>query len=254
MNDGRQEDQVTQAHQEFITEMRTQEGLVRDLWHEGVTSYQGVQIEIGTSARSQHNERSFRPRGMLVLSDLKRFSPMLELFPGLKVKFQDKIVQASYFDQKPIDTIPAFLYVEKDRELYVTSKAIIASGVFCHELGHHIQTYFSRDDNQTFLDKQGWQITENGKTRQATVDDLEEFIEANDDNDSVWLTQKKWGLPPKDSVNSNNRYRHSDPCEMVAEVVADNEDKIIELIKTRNLRSPEHQRVVIDYILDELGN
>src|SRR3989344_5102553 len=122
MGDGGQKDKVTQAHREFIAEIRTQEVLVRDLWHKGITTYQGVQIEVGESARSQYDEKGFHPRGMLVLSALKRFSPILELFPGLKVKFQDKVVRASYFDQQPIDTIPAFLYTEKDKKLYVTSE------------------------------------------------------------------------------------------------------------------------------------
>lgn len=251
MSDGGPKDNQIQDHQEFIREMRLQEGLVRNLWNEGNTSYQGVQIEVGESARSQYDEKSFNPRGMLVLVALKRFSPILELFPSLKVKFQDKAIQTSYFDQNPIDTVPAFLYIERGRELYITSKATIATGVFCHELGHHIQTYFSREDNKAFLNSQGWQVAENDKARQATVDDLEDFIEAGDNGNDTWLTRKKWVLP-QEGDHSNRRYRHSSPCEMVAEVVADHEDEIMDLIKFGGLNSSDHQRVVIDYLLGKL--
>lgn len=229
-----------------------QEETSEKLWETGETVYLETPMTLPDLSRTLYpNSNIFKAKTRLLLEVLYQARQLLEIFPGLNVSFQNRPVRVGFFGFEEREVIPEYLYhaFSKGRFLYVSSKAIIGEGVIAHELGHHTHTYFTEANHSSFLERQPWSVVEEGVQRAATLIDLMELTALDDtpDNDNFdssthWLLYNQCGEKGK-------RYRHSNPNEMVAEVFADNFEKM--LSAARNLKSTDSrkQQVVINRLL-----
>lgn len=229
---------------DFKARITYEQQLGQQLWETGFVVYQGVPLSISEGYRQTTTSLRFSSEANMMLANIHRFSPLIRLFPGLNANFNNKTCEISFGPNVRI-VLPEFIYTYRTKTLDVTEKASHAEGVFAHELGHHVHGYFTDSNHRTFLQRQRWSIREGQTLRTATLDDLRELID-KDDEDGFGMDWVLIGLEGKEG----NRYRHSNPLEMVAEVFADQSYDLLSFA----LRERPSQEEIIARLLARFPN
>lgn len=240
---------ITDTEKQIFLKLRANQEQVRNnLLKENATSFEGVEITVSSDFRELLEKGVLEAKIDLLLIRLHESKPLLKIFPDLNVLFEEKTVDSEIFSRR-VTSVPEFLYENNSHTLIATSRAIPAEGVFTHELGHHIHSYFTPEQQLALLNKQNWKIKDGHEERDATFDDLLKQMNAEPiHGDSSFIG---WGITDSQG-NRGKRYRHSNPCEMVAEVVAENREDIFRYISENNLNDQTGQKQVIDFIIQKL--
>lgn len=226
------------------------EKLAKELWERGNIDYQHVPITLTDSFRETVEINRGLAKVELLFLYLDSTQSLLKIFPYLKVVLEDRTVQMRLYDYIR-ESKPEFLYLSKINTLLMTSKATPAEDNFGHELGHHVASFFSEEDWLTLLASQPWKINEEGRYREASIDDLRTLEELHN-AESVSVDEIPDWVYETPSGEKGKRYRHSNPLEMVAEVFADHYDEVLSLIRENRFEGKEGRRTVIKYLLGKL--
>lgn len=225
-----------------------------ELWKTNFTEYNGIPIRVSEDFKNIYNHKNTKNQfvglSCMLFSCIDQAKPILNIFPCLQIVLENKTCEYEVNGMHGA-LMPAFLYETGSHTLFMTSKGIPYEGIFTHELGHHIHGFFTRENHLKFLEDQEWKIEEGSRQRDATPEDIRKLM--NDDVIQEGGKITAWTLRSIEG-KSGTRYRHSSPCEMIAETVADNQKELYALIDREKLLDAKGQRAVIDFILSHLRN
>jgi hypothetical protein len=204
--------------------------LARVLWITNQSIFNTVPVQIHSSYKEEWYKRQkifsqFEATCGLVYRLVNEAAPLLPLFPGLHITFEEKETQVE-FCGNVFNVVNDMLYDSKTKSIIIPNKSYIGTDDFFHEFGHHVHEFFTPGDNQTILTQQNWMVEENGILQPATLEDLALQNSAEDffvDKVPCWKFFYKNDEPGK-------LYRHSNPNEMVAETFTDNYENILNLV------------------------
>ena len=214
--------------------------------------YKDIPITLTDAYRTSKTPAQLEAASSLLLGIIEERAPLLEFFPGLKVAFENKPVVVE-FNGKRDTVLPDMSY--SFPTISISERSQIADSVFDHEGGHHIHTAFTDADNEELLRKHEWNIIEqDGTIRLATRTDLLAIMgDGTDDDQTITGSENERYSPKWEYIHpggvKRKGYRYSNPKEMVAEVVADNMETMLQLIKGEKMNG---QRQIIEYILEKL--
>lgn len=229
--------------------------LVDRLWQTGGIVFNGIDINLPvTSVRDQPGILRYRKMTTFLLYELQYTTPVLNTFPDLHVSLQARVMTARMWNGKLKNLAVDFSYRKRDCTVFLNHQADLTEEVFAHELGHHVNGYFSEQDWLDFLDKQKWRIQkkENHEMRLASLEDIQLLSQQEDPTkppEDEWiLFNPVYDEDARDWVKGRE-YRHTNPNEMVAVIFAENYRKILEYVNRSNGTNQRRQRKAIRYLI-----
>lgn len=189
--------------------------------------------------------------------ELQQATPLLTAFPDLHICLQARAMVARIFNLSLLTIAVDFSYRQRDHTMFLNHQGNFTGTVFGHELGHHVNSYFSEQDWLALLGIQKWLISkrEIGETRIAPLEDLAILRQ---EDDPTKPPEHEWTLfnPVYDEDAHDwvegREYAHTNPEEMVAEIFVKNYKSILEYARSFRGTDQQRQRGTIKYLLSKI--